>query len=113
MVTQKHDLLADEYVVAEARRNTTTKANAASVKRLDNWLKKITVAPTSFNNSSDRDTTWLPDKDRPVLAAAISLNCDALVTGDVTHFGSGFGKSYSGVTLYSPRMLYDHIVSTS
>jgi hypothetical protein len=48
---------------------------------------------------------WLPEKDRPVLAAAIRLGCDALVTGDRTYFGAGYGRVYGGVTIYSPRTL--------
>jgi hypothetical protein len=34
--------------------------------------------------------SWLPDKDQPVLAAAIRLRCNVLVTGDRTHFGAGY-----------------------
>jgi uncharacterized protein len=53
----------------------------------------------------------LPDNDRPVLAAAIRLGCDALVTGDRTHFGAGFGRTFGGVTLYSPRSLAERILA--
>lgn len=111
IVAQKHALIADEYVVAEARRNLSAKADAASVKRLDAWLKKIEVSPISFSVSAagTSDTAWLPEKDRPVLAAAIRLKCDALVTGDVTHFGAGFSKPFGGVVLYSPRLLYEKL----
>ena len=48
---------------------------------------------------------WLPEKDRPVLLAAIALRCDALVTGDKTHFGIGYGQNFAGVTLYQPAQL--------
>ena len=44
-------------------------------------------------------------KDRPVLLAAIALRCEALVTGDRTDFGAGFGKAFGGVTIYSPAQL--------
>jgi hypothetical protein len=37
---------------------------------------------------------WLPEKDRPVLLAAMVLACDVLVTGDSTHFWSGYGKHF-------------------
>jgi hypothetical protein len=33
---------------------------------------------------------WLPEEDRPVLVAAMRLQCDALITGDQAHFGPGF-----------------------
>jgi hypothetical protein len=29
----------------------------------------------------------LPDKDRPILAAAIEARCDVLITGDIRDFG--------------------------
>jgi hypothetical protein len=48
---------------------------------------------------------WLPEKDRPVLAAAIRQRCDVLVTGDRTHFGAGYGKAFGGVVIHSPRSL--------
>ncbi len=44
----------------------------------------------------------LVDKDRPVLAAAIRLRCDALITGDRTHFGHLYGKAVAGVLVLSP-----------
>ena len=47
----------------------------------------------------------LPVKDRPVLAAAIHQSCDALVTGDRTHFGALYGRTIHGVTIHSPRSL--------
>ena len=37
--------------------------------------------------------------------AAIRLRCDALITGDSTHFGRGYGKSFGGVAIHSPRSL--------
>lgn len=63
-------------------------------------------APRSASKNIDR----LPEKDQPVLAAAIHLDCDALVTGDRTHFGAGYGKTFDGVTIYSPRMLAEALL---
>ena len=51
----------------------------------------------------------MPEKDRPVLAAAIRLRCNALVTGDRTRFGTGYGKVFGGVTVHSPRSLAEHM----
>lgn len=59
----------------------------------------------------DEDTAWLPDKDRPVLAAAIRLGCDALVTGDRMHFGAGYGRTFAGVTVHSPRSLAEQVLA--
>ena len=35
--------------------------------------------------------------------AAIRLRCEALVAGDRTHFGPGYGKKFGGVAIQSPR----------
>lgn len=56
-------------------------------------------------------TSGVPEKDRPVLAAAIRLGCDALVTGDRTHFGAGYGQTFGGVTMHSPRTLAERILA--
>ena len=105
LVSRKHVLCADEYVVTEARRNLSVKAPAECLPRLDNLLARIEISPAKIGGFDSRATSWLPDKDRPVLAAAIRLRCDALVTGDMTHFGAGFGKLFGGVVVYSPRLL--------
>ena len=56
------------------------------------------------------ETMVLPDKDRPILAAAIHHRCDILVTGDRTHFGSLYGKAIRGVRVMSPAMLADAVL---
>jgi uncharacterized protein len=45
----------------------------------------------------------LPEKDRPVLLAAIAVRANYLLTGDAIHFGKHFGKKVSGVTICLPR----------
>lgn len=112
LMKQKHKLCVDEYVVVEARRNLLAKADQDAIKRLDSYLTKIEVSPARLaagNQAAAKDIAWLPDKDQPVLTAAIHAGCGALVTGDTTHFGKGFGKTFGGVTLYSPRMLFDAV----
>jgi predicted nucleic acid-binding protein len=104
-----HECWADAFVVAEARRNLVAKGPEA-IAALDALLPHLQVAvgvpvavPTAL-------VDWLPEKDRPVLAAAIRLGCDALVTGDRTHFGGGFGKTFGGVAVHSPRSLAEQIL---
>ena len=108
----KHTLVADSYVALEARRNIAAKADAQAVRDLDTLLSKVDVSTVQFAQSSptlQAAVLWLPEKDRPVLLAAMALAWDVLVTGDGTHFGAGYGKRFEGVTVCSPRQLTELI----
>ena len=96
---KKHCLLfASNYVIEEARRNLS---DPAQIKRLDDFLSNIQIIPEIDPQlPSPLD---LPEKDRPVLLATISVRADYLLTGDITHFGKYFGKRVSGVTICLPR----------
>lgn len=100
-----HMLVADEYVATEARRNVAAKASGDAMDYLHALLGQIEVSPVQYPGTAQAALLWLPEKDRPVLLAAMTLKCDALVTGDRTHFGAGYGKVFGGVTLYSPAQL--------
>lgn len=104
LLAHGHDCRVDEYVVIEARRNLVAKEPSALIQ-LDTLLKRLHVSPAQAPGPELRLVNWLPEKDRAVLAAAIRLRCDALVTGDHTHFGAGYGRIFAGVTIYSPRAL--------
>ncbi len=99
-----HECWVDDFVVAEARRNLVRKGEDAVVE-LDALLGRLHRAAAQSPARRSQLADWLPDKDRPVLAAAIRLKCDALVTGDLTHFGEGVGKSFAGVAIHTPRSL--------
>lgn len=104
-----HTLVADGFVIAEARRNLEAKGGSA-VEALDSLLAAVEVSPMQ-SAALPRDlAALLPEKDQPVLAAAISLNCRILVTGDRTHFGPLFGKTLGGVAVRSPRSLADELL---
>ena len=100
-----HALVADEYVATEARRNIAGKARADSQAYLQNLLVQIEISAAHFPANAHAAVQWLPEKDRPVLMAAIALRCDALLTGDRTHFGAGYGQTFDGVTIYAPSQL--------
>jgi hypothetical protein len=52
----------------------------------------------------------LPERDQPVLAAALHARCNALVTGDRTHFGALYGDTIGGVTIYRPASLVEALL---
>lgn len=102
--TAGHTSHADDYVIAEARRNLEAKDREA-LHALDIVLELVETAPFRPADSPESIVQLLPGKDQPVLLAAIHLGCEALVTGDRTHFGHLYGKTIEGVTIYSPRGL--------
>ena len=67
------------------------------------------MAPAGRVLSTSKDLAKLPEKDRPVLDAAIRAGCDALVTGDRTHFGAFHGRMLGGVAIHSPRSLLEKL----
>lgn len=91
-------LLASSYVVEEANRNLSEPSPG---RRLEKFLVNVETTPEiDLQMPCPLD---LPEKDRPVLLAAISVRADYLLTGDTLHFGKHFGKKVSGVTICLPR----------
>ncbi len=109
LVEAGHECWADGYVVEEAQRNLVAKA-PRGVPVLDALLAGMHLAAAHPHPAALEATLALPEKDRPVLAAAIRLECEGLVTGDRTHFGAFYGKTLGGVTIYSPRLLAEALV---
>jgi len=100
-----HTLVADGFVATEAQRNLAAKAPPAALDALQALLVAVELAPAQVAALAAELAAWLPDKDRSVLLAAIAMGCDALVTGDRTHFGAGYGRAFGPVTVYSPALL--------
>jgi predicted nucleic acid-binding protein len=105
-----HECWADAYVVEEARRNLAAKS-PDGLPTLDKLVARVRVAGAHPHLSTSRALLALTEKDRPVLDAAIRLHCDALVSGDSTHFGQFYGKTIEGVAIHSPRSLAQAILS--
>ena len=99
-----HTCCADGFVAEEARRNLTIKA-PLGLPYLDALLSQIPVASAQPTDIELQATLPLPDKDKPVLAAAIRQKCEALITGDRSDFGRHYGKRIHGVKIYSPRLV--------
>ncbi|MEI8174197.1 MAG: PIN domain-containing protein [Deltaproteobacteria bacterium] len=96
----RYELLASHYVVEEARRNLSTAHQGIALK---NCLLHVKIVPEA--DPSIACPIPLPEKDRPVLMAAIMARADLLVTGDVLHFGPFFGKKIQNVMICRLRDL--------
>ena len=91
-------LFASQFVVEKANRNLS---RPEQTKRLEDYLSEVHIVP-------EVDLTLpcpveLPEKDRPVLMAAISVQANYLLTGDIIHFGKYFGQTVNGVKICRPR----------
>ena len=93
-------LITSGFAVEEARRNLTT---AAQRTELHTLLESIRIV--AFSGPLDHPvfaTIALPDKDRPILLAAITARATHLVTGDLQHFGPYYGQEIEGVRIMPP-----------
>jgi predicted nucleic acid-binding protein len=111
MQTQGHECVADEYVIAEARRNLEHKF-ATALPDFDKLVRGITRLASPADFPAPSLALLLPEKDRPVLAAAIQHRCQALLTGDKTHFGPLYGQTIAGVSILSPQGLAEILAGT-
>lgn len=104
LIEAGHELWVDGYVLEEARRNLAAKAPGAA-PTLERLARRLKGTHAVRVDAALESTLPVHEKDRPVLAAAIHCRCDALVTGDSTHFGALYGKEIHGVTVHSPRSI--------
>ena len=91
-------LSTSTYAFEEALRNLDCKEQRRRLADL--------VAPMEMRAEQPPDrllSLSLPEKDRPILLAAISARASFLLTGDVTHFGPHFGHSVEGVLILPPK----------
>ena len=104
-----HTCHADGFVVEEAQRNLAAKF-PEGLAVLERLLARVEVVPLHAPDAALEASLPLPEKDRPVLAAAIRHRCEVLVTGDRTHFGRLYGRSLHGVVIHSPRSIAEALV---
>jgi len=91
-------LFASNYVVEEAKRNLFS---SEQLRNLDAFLSMVQLVPDVDPNIPC--PIKLPEKDRPVLLAAISTKANYLLTGDIIHFGKYFGQTVRGIKICLPR----------
>ena len=103
-----HELWADAYVLEEARRNIGLKAPKAA-SELEALMGQVRLAPMAAGPKRSTPLP-LPDKDQPVLEAAIRIGCDILVTGDRTHFGRLYGTAIEGVEILAPAAAAERLL---
>jgi predicted nucleic acid-binding protein len=91
-------LCTSPYALEEARINLSDDVQRERLTRLSTVLE--------FNDAALQQLPpgiSLPEKDVPIMLAAIEARASHLITGDLRHFGPYFGKRISGVLIASPR----------
>lgn len=99
-LSQQASLCSSDYALAEARHNIHLKRSQwqAGLTAIEARIKPVPSAPLSIELQA---TANLPQKDQPILAAAIACRADYLVTGDKRDFGHLYGREVGGVRLVS------------
>lgn len=92
------ELVTSDYALEEARRNLF---GIDQRRRLEELRGGVRLIHESGSWALPPDVI-LPEKDRPILSAAIVSGATHLITGDQTHFGAWYGMQVGGVTIMRP-----------
>lgn len=96
-------LVTSLYAVQEAASNLNQEDAQSRLRDLIEEVEIISDALGIDARTLDKlAEIVLPDKDRPILAAAVAANADLLLTGDLQHFGRYFGQVLCGVRILRP-----------
>lgn len=96
------EIITSGYAVEEARRNLSEPSQRERLDQLLRGTRLVSESSASEYEGGDITESPLPAKDLPILAAAIGARATHLLTGDVQHFGSLFGRTIGGMTILTP-----------
>jgi predicted nucleic acid-binding protein len=90
-------LCSSRYALEEARANLSAESQR-------NRLAQLAAELQFFESTGNQLPAGvsLPEKDAPILLAAIAARATHLITGDLRHFGPYFGRKIAGVTILPP-----------
>jgi hypothetical protein len=90
-------LCSSRYALEEARINLTEEHQHRRLSRLSEQIQLFDAVHGKLPRGIS-----LPEKDVPIMLAAIAARCTHLLSGDVRHFGAYFGKKIEGVAIILP-----------
>jgi|SRR5271169_1102252 uncharacterized protein len=90
-------LCSSRYAVEEARINLDDDEQRGRLTTLIQHLQLFDAASQDLPSGVS-----LPEKDVPILLAAIEARATHLLTGDVRHFGTHFGRRIAGILIVLP-----------
>jgi len=94
-------LVTSDLALEEARRNLLA-YRPEGVAALAELAARMEVVPSVSARPRLPRGVALPNKDLPILAAAIAVRCTYLLTGDKRHFGALYGRRVGGVRVLTP-----------
>lgn len=98
---EKVELITSDYAAQEARLNLAEKDQRVRLAKLLEKVLIITaVAPLPSG-------IQLPEKDQPILQAALQAQATHLLTGDKEHFGLYFGRHLGTVLVLPPAEYFE------
>ncbi|MFQ5680273.1 MAG: hypothetical protein ACE5HP_12550, partial [Gemmatimonadota bacterium] len=92
-------LVTSAYAIEEARRNLRWPAQR---KRLERRVAGLGEVLATVPDRPLPRGVALPEKDCPILLAALHARATHLLTGDVTHFGRFLGREIEGLRILTP-----------
>jgi|ERR1700719_193858 len=90
-------LCSSHYAMQEARINLVSEDQQTRLSELSASLRLFEARQTQLPPG-----ILLPEKDAPILLAAIEAGATHLLTGDVRHFRAYFGKKIEGIAIMRP-----------
>jgi uncharacterized protein len=104
----KVQLITSTYAFEEALRNLKQEHQHNRLNRLKNGLECIAI---EYTNYSLPTAIQLPQKDIPILVAAIYSKADYLITGDYKDFGKYYNRVIEGVNIMPPAAFITEVRS--
>jgi uncharacterized protein len=90
-------LCSSQYAVEEARFNLDDHHQRVRLETISEQLHLFEAAASALPSGIS-----LPEKDAPILLAAITARASHLLTGDIRHFGPHFGHRVAGILILLP-----------
>jgi uncharacterized protein len=94
---KKTTLVSSRYALEEARINLTDDLQRGRLTRLSRTIEFFDAPSNNLPQG-----IVLPDKDAPIVLAAIEAKATHIITGDLRHFGPYFGKKIQGILVVPP-----------
>jgi len=90
-------LFSSRYALEEARINLTDEDQRVRLNQLSGALHVFEAGQKTVLRGIS-----LPEKDLPILLAAVEARATHLLTGDIRHFGPYIGKKIEGIEITLP-----------